>query len=119
MRDISLLEDEKVNGFSCFHLVGTTLKPNDREAWISKDDLIIRRLRAKTDMTAQEEEAVYMRAMAPIKKAGKSIERPDKGFSGKQYYYDYNYDQVAVNQPLSDDLFSYDPSKPPDPRYVR
>ncbi len=41
-----------------------------------------------------------------------------KKFVGQQFYCDYNYTEVTVNQPLPDNLFSYDPASPPDPRYV-
>src|ERR1700736_5534956 len=70
MRNAKLVEDEDVNGFSCYHLVGSTLKTDDKEAWIDKDNFIVRRLKAITNMDAKEVEDQYTAMMAAIKESG-------------------------------------------------
>jgi outer membrane lipoprotein-sorting protein len=117
MRDIKMLSDENIGNFCCYHLVGSTEEPDDKEAWVSKEDFVVRRLRTLTGIT----EAVNAQRAAMLEQMRQpSMQIPiKKKCAGQQFYLEYNYTEVAVNQPLPDDLFNYDPDSPPDPRYVR
>ena len=44
------MDEQQLNDFQCYHLVGTDRLPDDTEAWISKEDLIVRRLISKREI---------------------------------------------------------------------
>lgn len=81
MRDVKLVDEEMVNNFSCFHIVGTNRIEDDTEAWVSKDDFIVRRLRWK------------------------------KGHVERSYCHEYDYSSVNIDVPPSDQLFDTSVSK--------
>ena len=109
MDDPKILDDEEINGYGCYHLLGTRRNPDDTEAWISKADLIVRRLKRRDLYHGEQSERHYAMAMESLKKMGMSAEHFPKPAPSK-YCHEYNYNQVTANQPLPDELFNFEPS---------
>lgn len=110
MRDIEQLEDEKIRSHSCLHLMGTTTKRNDQEVWIGKTDYIVHRLRTRAEITAEE---IRLMAEECEQSGVNNFSTADEQIVARNFCDEYNYHEITINQPLSDDLFAYDSSKPP------
>jgi hypothetical protein len=109
-RGLRETENEEVNGFSCHHLVGTSESPDDMEVWVSKNDYVVRRIR-------NYDSTIALGALVRSIDTGETGSSPDlilhRTFPDSQYYNEYNYLEVAVNQTLPDHWFDFDPSRPP------
>jgi len=112
MQDSRLVNEEVVDNICCSHLLGKTLKPDDTEVWIDKYDQTIRRLRINTNMTAEEHVEQWASRLADFKKWGMPTnDLPKAPFQPVKYYQEYSYRHVTINEPLSDELFAFNPSE--------
>jgi len=106
------IESQELTGLHCYHLVGTETKPDDTEAWISKEDLIVRRLISKTEITAEEDRAFFEETVEMLKAEGRPKEYwPTKPTGARKYYDEFNYQEVKINEPIADAIFEFDPTK--------
>jgi len=109
MHEVRILQDESVHGFSCYHLLGTVKRVNDTEAWISRDDLLVRRIRATNEINAVDNEKQFARRLAELTELGIRNENlPKPTFGVSQYYQEYNYREIKINSPLPEELFKFD-----------
>lgn len=114
MNDVMMLADEEINGFSCYHLMGTTLKINDKEAWVGKDDFIVRRLKVKTDVNSNEIKNRMARMIEKANEMGFDTSLlPSMPLIDMKFDSEFNYQKVVVDQPMPDDLFDREPAYPP------
>jgi len=129
MGDAKVLEDdEEVNGFRCYHIKGTSVKEDDTECWISRDDQVVRRLSRKTEISAEEANKMLGTAVDLLHKMSEfnqmftsstdvlkkmeaaSEQLPRQMKTDLCYTTVYNYKQVTTNDALSEELFSVDPA---------
>ncbi len=104
MRNARRLEDEEISGWPCYHLVGTSVKHDDEEVWISHDDFIVRRRLHRTHVTLQESARRNARNIERLRSKGLPVGPPIKP-EARKYTHTYNYNQVIVNKPISAALF--------------
>jgi hypothetical protein len=110
MLDVRMAE-EVVNGLMCFHLIGTDRNADDTEAWISKDDLVVRRLRKRTENTQEEGEKIVADARQSLEGLGlPTLDLPKRSIGASNYYHEYSYHDIKINEPIADDVFEFDPS---------
>jgi hypothetical protein len=107
MQNSRLLEDAEINGSQCYHLIGETKLPDDVEAWIGKDDMIVRRLRTHMRITPADREKMNAKAIEALTKAGVPPRHfPEQSLETREYYHEYNYQTVSHDGVLSAQLFS-------------
>lgn len=109
MKDIRLLKEEVIHKCPCYHLLGSTRKPEDTEAWISKDEFMVRRLRKHTEHTEEERKALFDRVAKAVEKAGRPIDEALSAIKGgsDKYSTEYSYVEVDTNIALDDELFTH------------
>jgi hypothetical protein len=121
MRDSRIIKEEVVNGYPCYHLIGTTNTTYDKEVWISKEDYIVRRLKTKIEITNTQAEEQFSAMMAALKDSGQDLRELPTNYQDLLRYlpnlpsteYVHNYRSVMVDKPLPVDLFEFDPNNPP------
>ncbi len=121
-------DDEEINGFLCHHLRGTTTRRDDTDCWISRDDMLVRRLSRKTEISADEANKMLGTAVDLLHKMGDSTSNmfsssadllqkitaseklPRQLKSDISYTSVYNYNHVTTDSDLADDLFTANPT---------
>jgi hypothetical protein len=107
MQNVKLLDDEEIGGSCCYHLIGETKRPDDTEAWISKNNLVVRRLRVHRRLTPEDRGRMNAKRIEGLQKAGVPPEHfPKESLEVREYYQEYNYDQILTDIELSDQLFT-------------
>jgi len=111
MQDMRM-DEEEVNGLTCFHLIGTDRKTDDTEAWISKDDLLVRRLRRRTEISQEESEKMLAEARKHLEELGlPQGDLPVRSIPAQKFTDQYNYQVVKINEPIADEIFEFDPTR--------
>ncbi len=105
MRDARRLADEEISGRLCYHLVGTIASSDDEEAWISQDDFIVRRLLHRTEVSEKDTERANASALQMLRSMGIKEKIP-MATGPQSYHHQFNYNQVVVNKPILDELFT-------------
>jgi hypothetical protein len=67
LKDPRLLSEEEVNGFRCHHFIFSNVRQNDTEVWIRKNDLMVLRLRRKTEVAKEDMDAHLAEGLEMIK----------------------------------------------------
>jgi hypothetical protein len=79
LRDLVLMDDELVNGVLCFHIRASLVSEKDTDIWISKEGMILRRLREQ--------------------------KLSDEPFVEGRYIYECTYTDVKMNEDLPVEIF--------------
>lgn len=103
---IKLLQEELVDGFPCYHLVGSCTNDNDTEAWISKEDFMVRRLREHSTISTEDRERTKTEAARILEKMGISPDSFPKLEQNISYTDEFNYSKVVTGVSMPDHLFN-------------
>jgi hypothetical protein len=111
MQDMNM-DEEPVDALMCYHIIGTDRKTDDTEAWISKDDFLVRRLRRRTEISQEESERMLAEARKHLEDIGlPQGDLPVRSIPAQKFTDEYNYREVKINQPIADEIFEFDPSR--------
>lgn len=103
-------DDCLLDGVPCYLLKGKDWKDSEEEMWIEKDTYLFRRVRVCIIIKPGVDEAQY----EAIKAADPAQAEEYRKFrlaqtEEKRFWSQIDYHEAAVNQPLSDRTFAYDP----------
>jgi len=106
MRDPRSLADAEIDGTLCYHLLGSEWQKDDTEAWISKDDLIVLRLRSSIKNRTESSKRMLSEVREHFERQGvPQVQWPKIPSWPRRYYYEYQYHQIQINKPIADEHF--------------
>jgi hypothetical protein len=121
MTGVKYLDDGKIGENNCLHIIGTNENSDDTEAWIEKDNFLVRRIKQtiviteakcaeiRAEMLTDENIAALRDALTKAGLSADMIEQAvasqSSAFEPRTYQHIYDYTSVSVNQPIGDSAF--------------